>query len=59
MVPVLEEKIMHRLLSKHHDVMYKKLSPFALPPAVGWGVPRAHHKTPKAEDGTYAPPRSA
>ena len=35
MVPVHEEKIvMHKLLSKHHDVMYKKLSPCALPPAV-------------------------
>ena len=43
MVPVHEEKtVMHKLLSKHHDVMYKKLSPCALPPAVGWGVPRAH-----------------
>ena len=60
MVPVHEEKIvMHKLLSKHHDVMYKKLSPCALPPAVGSGVPRAHRKTPKAEDETYAPPRSA
>ena len=47
MVPVHEEKIvMHKLLSKHHDVMYKKLSPCALPPAVGWGVPRriARHR---------------
>ena len=60
MVPVHEEKIvMHKLLNKHHDVMYKKLSPCALPPAVGWGVPRAHRKTPKAEDRTYVPPRSA
>ena len=35
LVPVHEEKIvMHKLLSKHHDVMYKKLSPCALSPAV-------------------------
>ena len=51
MVPVHEEKIvMHKLVIKHHDVMYKKPSSCVVHPAVWWGVPRAHHKTPKAED---------
>ena len=52
MVPVHEEKIvMHKLLSKHHDVMYKKLRPCALPPAGWWGVPRriARHRRLKTE----------